>query len=123
MAGLLSKHQTRQDLSAAFEQEGAKLNLRYEALINMPLMPMIEDGGICGLVDPLSAASYRLLRINAAKIVFRKFTPAIPFEVATLTPAYRPDTRVTKAFLKLLAIEMERFEKSLRDPKPVWSLG
>lgn len=108
MGSLLEHHATSQLLVAAFLDAGVKLNIRYTTQYFMPLLNFVERGVAHVVLDPLSAESYRIYRGDNAGVVFRPFIPAIPFDVAILTPSARTISMIARNFRDRVLADLTR---------------
>jgi len=61
------------------------------------------------LIDQISAASYRLYRGEEGVLTFRPFRPRLPYDIAVLTPAHRPPSRLAVAFCDRFENDIKRF--------------
>ena len=52
--------------------------------------------------------------LNTSKLIFRRFSPAIPYSFGILTPSHQPMSQIAKSFLKFTEIEID---KMLKDKK------
>ena len=86
-------HPLTRRLSQLFQQENATLNSNIAAQFFLPLIPFISLGHCCSIVDPLTVATERELKISKGTVVFIPFDAPIRYEYATLTPAYRPASK------------------------------
>lgn len=109
MAALYPEHFTHRDARRAFEEAGRRLNIRFEMTIFIPAFTLVEQGVAYSLVDQISAASYRLYRGSDAPLVFRPFRPRLPFDIAIMTPAHRPLSRLARTFSDRIEQEVQRF--------------
>lgn len=98
MGALQPEHSTFKSTQQAFARSGAAFNLRIEAQYFLPLFHFIERGQICAVVDVLSAVSYLHSQAAPHRVVFRPFTPEVPFSYAMLTPHGRPLSRLAAEF-------------------------
>lgn len=106
MASFLPKHFIRRRLREIFETEGRELRIRFEAQNAASQYVFVEDGLACAIMSPLSAQNYRLTRSGHDRIAFIPFRPAILYRAAILTPAHKPQSRLTRAFADLLKQEL-----------------
>ncbi len=113
MAALYPEHFTHRDAKRSFEKAGKRFNIRFEMSIFIPAMTLIEHGVAYSLVDQISAASYYHYRGRDALLTFRPFRPKLPFDIAILTPAHRPLSRLATAFCDKIDQEVKRFAKSV----------
>ena len=113
MAALYPEHFTQQDARRVFEEAGKRFNIRFEMSIFIPGMTLVEQGVAYSLVDQISAASYQYSRGKDALLTFRPFRPRLPFDIAVLTPAHRPPSRLAEAFCKTIDQEVKRFVSNL----------
>lgn len=98
MAALFPEHRSHSATRRVFDATGADLNLRFIGQFFLPLLTYVEAGHAGLILDPLTAESWRVSARNPESIVFRKFEPAVIFEVDVLTPGYRPQSLLAEAF-------------------------
>ena len=108
MAALFSDHPSHIQTKAAFEEQGAAFNLRFETQYFVPLFSYVELGLASAVVDPLSAESYRIYRGDDQRIVFRPFRPKVLLVASIMTPAHRPLSTLARAFSEELRGEILR---------------
>lgn len=106
LAALFPTHSTHQRTADAFASHGIRFSPRFEVQYFYPLLSFVEAGLACALIDPLSAESYRLSRKDASRIVFRPFSPAVPYIAAITLPRHRPLSKLSTEFAKNLRDEM-----------------
>ncbi|MFS8181263.1 LysR family transcriptional regulator [Pseudovibrio denitrificans] len=99
MGVLQPSHSTYEATKAAFQAQGARLNIRIDTQYFLPLFHFVEAGQICSIVDVLSAVSYQRSRGDASKIVFLPFEPAVPFGYSIVVPHQRPLSRLASSFV------------------------
>ncbi len=87
-------HMTYFRIAKAFEDAGAKLNVRAEVQLFAPACAMVAAGGGVSIVDPVSAKVYA-----GRGVVARPFQPAIRFDVGLLFPAHRPRSLLMQNFV------------------------
>lgn len=113
MVALYPEHFTHRDAAQVFAAAGRRFNVRFEMTIFIPAFTVVEQGVAYALVDQISAASYRLYRGARAPLVFRPFRPRLPFDLAVMTPAHRPTSRLAAAFSRRIEPEVRRFVERL----------
>ena len=109
MAALYPEHFTHQNARSVFEESGKRFNVRFEMTIFIPAMTLVEQGYAYSLVDQISAASYYHYRGKDTLLTFRPFRPLLPFNIAVLTPAHRPPSRLAAAFCDRIENDVKRF--------------
>lgn len=102
LAALFPAHSTYQRTADAFASYGIAFSPKYEVQYFYPLLSFVEAGLACALIDPLTAESYRLSRKDESRIVFRPFSPAIPYITAITLPQHRPLSKLSTDFAKFL---------------------
>ena len=113
LATLAAEHPTFSQTKAAFETQGAALNMCFETQYFLPLFTFIEDGLAYAVVDPLSAESYRLYRAADQRVIFRPFSPKVHLVVSIMTPTHRPLSNLAQAFVGALRNEIRRIVRDL----------
>jgi hypothetical protein len=74
----------------------------------IPLLTFVEQVAACAIVDPVTVRSYALYRGGPnSPVVFRPIAPAIDYEIAILTPKYRPKSQLGRAFTAQMVKEFE----------------
>jgi len=106
LATLYNDHPSCKQLMAIFQQQELTFNRRFETQYFIPLLTFVEQNLAYAVVDPLSAASYRLYRGKDEHIVFRPFKPNVEFAASLITPSHRPLSSVANAFVDFLAAEL-----------------
>lgn len=91
---LNADHMTYFRIAKAFEDAGAKLNVRAEVQLFAPACAMVAAGGGVAIVDPVSAKVYA-----GRGVVARPFQPAIRFDIGLLFPAHRPRSLLMQNFV------------------------
>jgi DNA-binding transcriptional LysR family regulator len=109
MAALYPEHFTHQNARRVFEESGKRFNIRFEMTIFIPAMTLVEQGYAYSLVDQISAASYYHYSGKDTRLTFRPFRPLLPFNIAVLTPAHRPLSRLAAAFCDRIENDVKRF--------------
>lgn len=109
MAALYPEHFTHQNARSVFEESGKRFNIRFEMTIFIPALTLVEQGYAYSLVDQISAASYYHYRGKDRLLTFRPFRPLLPFNIAALTPAHRPPSRLSAAFCDRIEQDVKRF--------------
>jgi DNA-binding transcriptional LysR family regulator len=109
MASLFREHFTYQDAKRVFAEAGRRFRMRFEISVFVPGLTLVEQGVAYCLVDQISAASYRLYRGEQGVLTFRPFLPRLPYDIAILTPAHRPPSRLAAAFCERIEHEVKRF--------------
>lgn len=97
-------HMTYFRIADAFEEAGAKLNVRAEVQLFAPACAMVASGGGVSIVDPVSAKVY-----EGRGIAVRPFRPAIRFDVGLMFPAYRPRSLLMQNFVTTLKQAMQPY--------------
>ena len=106
-AALFEEHRSRRDSQRAFESAGCAYNVRYVMQYFLPLLTYVERGLAYALVDPLTEDSWRRCRPQTHhSVVFLPFNPTITFNLALLTPTYRPASILSSAFKDHLVEEL-----------------
>ncbi|PMM58968.1 hypothetical protein BCT50_05950 [Vibrio lentus] len=67
------------------------------------------------LCDPISAASYKLYKGNQGDVVFRPFAPAIAYDHAILTLAYKPMSKLAEVFALNIRQAVDEFVSDIND--------
>ncbi len=112
MAALRREHPTNHRTRAAFETKGADFSQRFEMQYFIPMFNLIEYGLAYAIVDPMSAESYRIYQPNKPAIIFKPFEPAVFHEVAMITPAHRPASRLAQEFNAEVRARLTAIEKA-----------
>ena len=112
MSILYADHPTFTHTKAAFDEMGARLNVRFETVYFIPMFTYIERGLAYAVVDPMSAESYKLFSGGDPRIVFRPFRPTIHLIAAIMTPAHRPLSKLAQSFHGLLRDEVHRIREA-----------
>ena len=115
MATLYTDHSTFTQTKRAFDEMGARFNMRFEAQYFIPLFTFVEQGLAYSIVDPLSAESYRIYRSSNGCLVFRPFLPAVYLVSSIMTPSHRPPSNLARAFTTAMKNELLR----IREESPV----
>jgi len=104
---LLKEHSLTVDTQRIFELENSHFNAKYEAQFFLQLFVFIEQNKACGIVDKLSAESYKLLRqANDLNIVFKPFSHELSLKSTLMTPAHSPLSSIADEFLGTLRQEL-----------------
>lgn len=109
MASLFREHFTHHDAKRVFAEAGRRFRMRFELSVFVPGLTLVEQGVAYCLVDQISAASYRLYRGDQGVLAFRPFRPRLPYDIAVLTPAHRPPSRLAATFCERIDHEVKRF--------------
>lgn len=113
MASLFAEHFAYQTAANAFAEAGKRFRMRFEISVFVAGLTLVEQGVAYAFVDQITAASYRLYRGAGANLTFRPFRPRLPYDLAVLTPAHRPLSRLTTAFCQQVEPEVRRFAAQL----------
>ena len=108
MAAPDRSHPIHANIRAAFENEGATFDFRFENQFFLPAFTYVERGMACAIVDPLSAESYQLYKKSPRQIVFKPFSPAVQIVITLMSPAHRPLSNIAQAFIAELRRELYR---------------
>ena len=109
MAALFKEHLTTRNAHRVFAEADKRFRVRFETSVLVPALTIVEQGAAYALIDQISAASYRLYRGDAGVLTFRPFRPRIPYDIAIVTPAHRPPSRLAAAFCDRIEQEVTRF--------------
>ena len=109
MVSLYSEHFASRNAEKAFSEAGKRFRSRFEVSVFFPGLTLVEQGVAYALVDQITAVSYLLSQGGNGKLVFRAFRPRLPYDLAVLTPAHRPPSRLAEAFCELVVPEVRRF--------------
>jgi DNA-binding transcriptional LysR family regulator len=109
MAALFRDHLTTRNAERVFSEAGKRFRIRFETSVFVPALTLVEQGVAYALIDQISAASYRLYRGEEGILTFRPFRPRLPYDIAILTPAHRPPSRLAAAFCDRIENDVMRF--------------
>ena len=112
LATLVRSHPAYASIHAAFDKMEADFDLRFEAIIFIPMFTYIERGLAYAIVDLFSAESYRLYKKGPHRIVFRPFRPVVNLVATIMSPAHRPVSNVARAFIVEVKDEIYRMRDS-----------
>ncbi len=115
MAALHSDHATHVLTRQAFQDAGARFDLRFETQYFLPIFTFIEASQAFCVVDKLSAESYGNYSSGHARITFRPFRPEIKLRFALLKPAHRPSSLLARSFEKLWTETVADIENSFHE--------
>lgn len=110
LAMLAETHSFIQQLKQLFEQQGSRMNRRFETQYFIPQLTFVEQGLACAIVDPLTVESYQLYRKEHGSIVFLPIFPAINFSISIITPSHRSLSTLANTFVAYLKEELQRFQ-------------
>ena len=79
--------------------------------LSWALLNYIENGLAYAIVDPITAESYQRFKANSQPVVFKKFSPAVIYDIAIIQPAHRPASLLVKHFIEQLRGEFSRLLK------------
>lgn len=108
MANLYQEHHSFELITDIFTSAGCRLIPRFVTQYFIPLLTYVERGQASAIIDPLTIETYQRFRGETGKVVFVPFEPAIPFEVAMLTPAYKSPSLLASAFARRLTEAFQR---------------
>lgn len=94
IATLHGDHPLPRRLPDAFARDGATYKSNIAGQFFLPLLPFIALGQCCSIVDPLTVVTAREMNITQDQVVFVPFDAPVRYEYATLSPAYRPLSRL-----------------------------
>ena len=80
MSILYADHPTFTHTKAAFDEMGARLNVRFETVYFIPMFTYIERGLAYAVVDPMSAESYKLFSGGDPRIRVPAVSPDDSFD-------------------------------------------
>lgn len=109
MAALFKDHQTTRNAEQVFAEAGKRFRVRFETSVFFSALTLVEQGGAYALIDQINAASYQLNRGETGMLTFRPFRPRLPYDIAVLTPAHRPQSLLTAAFCDRIEGDVMRF--------------
>lgn len=115
MAALRREHPTNHKTRFAIEAAGAEFNQRFEMQYFIPMFSLIAHGLAYAIVDPMSAESYRIYQSRDPQVAFIPFEPAVYHEVALITPAHRPASRLAEEFTDIVRSTLIKLEVDSND--------
>jgi DNA-binding transcriptional LysR family regulator len=113
MASLYKEHFTYENAARAFAEAGKRFRMRFEISVFVPGLTLVEQGAAYALVDQITAVSYRRHGGADSALTFRPFRPRLPYDIAVLTPAHRPPSRLAEAFCERIEPEVRLFIEKL----------
>lgn len=99
-------HMTYFRIAKAFEDAGARMNVRAEVQLFAPACAMVASGAGVSIVDPISAKVY-----EGRGVIARPFQPAIRFDIGLLFPAHRPRSLLMQNFVAALKQALAEYLK------------
>ena len=114
MAALFDEHHTHSATFASFQAHNAVFNQRFELRTFRPALELVEQGLCYCVCDPLTAVSYEVNRAGNSSVAFIPFAPAVPYDIALLSPAHRPLSRLASEFYGVMEAEMLRIAERYR---------
>ena len=108
----LPQHYLTRQLQAAFDNEGAILEIPFALQNGAAQYALIESGQAIGFMSILNVWLYRQLNKNLLdryekKIVFIQFTPKIKNIIGLLTPRHRAISQISLQFADSLKVSLE----------------
>jgi DNA-binding transcriptional LysR family regulator len=114
MAVLFEDHPTLKATRQRFFEANSSIIERFELRTFLPALELVEQGLCSCICDPVTARSYDYYRTVETRLVFRPFSPPVPYLISLLTPAHRPMSELAKAFFLILAEELTAIEDRFR---------
>ncbi len=108
MASLYDGHEINVKTRRAFGDAEQRLNIRFVTQYFIPMLTYVEKNVACAIVDPIAIESYRLSKDDTGDIVFVPFKPMLSYCISVLSPAYRQESRLSRAFKTKLFHEFDR---------------
>ncbi len=118
LAALYPDHATNRLTRSAFASVGARFRQRFELQTFLPALELVEQGLCRCICDPLTPESRRARDDPGGDLVLRPFQPRVPFPVSILTPAHRPASTLSTAFVKHLAGVLRGFGRNIPKENP-----
>ncbi|MEL6478331.1 MAG: LysR substrate-binding domain-containing protein [Pseudomonadota bacterium] len=98
LATLFQEHPSYRTTQRTFEAAGAGFEVRFIGQFFLPLMTYVQAGFAAAIIDPLTAEAWQSSAVDTDRVAFVRFAPAIAFEVDLLSPTYRPQSLLARAF-------------------------
>lgn len=108
LAVLQEDHPNQIATQEVFRKAKTSFEPRFELRNFQPALKLVEEQLCYCICDPITASSYYDYHQVEPQLVFRPFTPTIPLLVSILTPAHRPQSLLSSAFIEVLEEEIER---------------
>jgi len=106
---LNATHPTRLALDDLARQAKVELDVVIETPYAATVCMLAQQGAGIGLVNPLALAD-----TDPARLIRRRFEPAVEFETLQILPPAVAMSRITQHFLRHVRIGLEAFERNLR---------
>ncbi|QEI04429.1 LysR family transcriptional regulator [Pigmentiphaga aceris] len=100
--------QVRRQLDAAFDEAGVTRRTQLEAPTSAAVCSLVAQGVGVSIVNPLTALTF------VGRVVVRRLSIAIPFDVALVQPEHRPSNPLAASFTRALADEAKALRAQLR---------
>ena len=113
MVTLFPEHTTSIQAREVFDKARCQLKSRFELRTFYSGLPFVEAGGCYMICDMITAFSYLQQAGAGAKIAFRPFSPVINLSVSILTPAYSPQSLLTRSFADYLCERLDYVQASM----------
>lgn len=84
------EHAFQRSCEEALDRANANIKVQFRSQTVLPLLQFVASGQCCAIVDPLTVASARLLKMSSDQIVFKPLTDPIRYHYAVLVPNMRP---------------------------------
>lgn len=114
MAALQEGHPNLIATLAAFEQQKARFEHRFELRTFHPALTLVGKGLCYCVCDPITAAGYLNMQPEPRPVVFRPFHPGVALEVSVMQPAHRPASALADEFAKLLSTALRNVNELFR---------
>ena len=113
MATLYPEHTTTVQVREVFDRARCQLKPRFELRTFFSGLPFVEAGACYMICDMITAFSYLQHLGSKAGIVFRPFSPNVISSVSILTPAYSPQSLLTRSFADHLCKRLEHLQTTM----------
>lgn len=109
MAAVQEQHTLSSQTRDAFAASGVEFTQRFEFHANLPALKLVSEGLCYAICDNFSALNHQSNFKENSGVVFRPFEPAIYLEMALMSPASRPISRLAEEFLRVLESRLDRY--------------
>jgi DNA-binding transcriptional LysR family regulator len=96
IATLLPEHNFTRRLMQSFSNMARTPDIKHVSQTQLPLMQFIAREQCLAVVDPLTVATMRSLKLFESEIVFRRFNSPLRYQYALVSPRFRPPSLLAK---------------------------
>ena len=114
-ATYMSNHFITKQLINIYEKNKSSFNPQYQFQnAGISCVNVVDNPNTYSIISPIDFWLLNKFNLNTSKLVFRRFSPTIPYSFGILTPSHQPMSQIAKSFLKYTEIEIDKMLKEIK---------